>query len=187
MVSFGNDELVPQFIYCGDFYFIAKRMEKFRKMLLTKVKKYAIESSMLTMLLMQRYNLITKEKAKEASEGKLKNDYYWEDQELSVNDDLDIFLTNLSNTKEIKGEWAGSFFTPKLTNEELKLVEVKNEDHLKTYMAHSAGLNPDVHPEEMKKSDSKSKYVHVKCCRLIIPLTLEKNKTKAVKKYCTII
>ena len=107
---------------------------------------------------MQRLNLITKEKAKEASEGKLKNDKDWKDQEISFNDDLEIFFTNILNSKEIKKEIVPSFFTPKLTKEELKLVEIENDEHLNTYLAHSAGLNPDVSAEEMKKSDSKSKY-----------------------------
>ena len=178
MVSFGNDKLVPHFIYCGEFYFIEARAHNFRKILRRKMKKYAIESSMLTMLFMQRLNLITKEKAKEASEGKLKNDKDWKDQEISFNDDLEIFFTNILNSKEIKKEIVPSFFTPKLTKEELKLVEIENDDHLNTYLAHSAGLNPDVSAEEMKKSDSKSKYVHGVCVRRTYSLTFERNRKR---------
>ena len=180
MVSFGSGELVPHFIYSGNYYNWPKRVEDFKKIFLTKMEKYEIKSSILTMLDMYRRNLITKEKAKEASEGKLKNEKGWKYQEVSINDDLEMFLTNLLNPKEIKLEKVYSFFTPKLTEEGLKLVELKNEDHLETYFNHCYyGENPDVDPEEMKKSESKSKYVHGSCDRLTIPLTLENTEIKS--------
>ena len=171
MVSFGNDELVPHFIYSGYYYF--GRSENFKKIFLTKMKEYGIKSSILTMLYMNRRNLITKETAKAASEGKLKNDEDWKYEEVSINDDLEMFLTNLLNSKEIKEEVVRSFFTPQLTEEELKLVEVKDKEHLESYVDHYLGNNPDVNPVEMKKSDSKSKYVHGVCWRGTFPLTLE--------------
>ena len=86
-----------------------------------------------------------------------------------------MVLTNLLNSKELKEEEVDSFFIPKLTDKELKLVEVKNEDHLETYLYHYHGRGPDVDPNEMKKSDSKSKYVHCVCGRRTLPLTLERN------------
>ena len=72
---------------------------------------------------------------------------------------------------------------------------------MKTYLDYFYGLNPDVDVEEMKKSDSKAKYVHGHCWRLTIPLTLEttanedevldKNKTKMhkqkAKRLCNIL
>ena len=130
------------------------------------------------MLWMTRHNLVTKEKVKKAAEGKLKNNYDW--AEGSINDDLDRFLTNLQNQEEVKHEFVPSFFTPKLTNEELKLVQERNEEHLSTYMDRFYGKNPDVDVEEMTKSDSKSKYVHGRCERVTIPLTLERT-------FCNII
>ena len=60
-------------------------------------------------------------------------------------------LTNLQNAEEIEEEAVHSFLTPKLTNEELKLVERENQEHLNTYFYHCAGRNPDVSAEEMKK------------------------------------
>jgi len=176
MVNFGKNELVPHFIYCGNYYNWPIRRENFNKKFLRKMKKIGIQSSILTMLSMSRLNLITKEKAKEASEGKLKNVEGWKYQNVSINDDLEMFLRNLMNSKEIKEELIQGFFTPKLSKKELKLVEVKNEDHLNTYWDHNNGLNPDVDAEEMKKSDSTSKYVHGYFVRRTIPLTLEKNK-----------
>ena len=103
----------------------------------------------------------------------MKNDFDWKYDEGSINDDLEEFFINLRNQKEVKEEEVFSFFTPKLTNEELKLVQEGNEEHLKTYWDYYDGKNPDVDVEEMKKSDSKSKYVHGGCLRKTIPLRLD--------------
>ena len=193
MVHFGNDELKPHFIYCGDYHMKISpedNTEKFKKMFLKKMKKFGIQSSMLTMLHMRRLKLSTKEMAEEAAEGKLKNHIDWKGlvhpSSVSLNDDLEMLLTNILNSKEIKEEKVHSFFTSKLTEEELKLVNMKNNDHLKTYSVHYFGKDPDVDPEDMKKSDSKSKYVHCYCCRKTCSLTLEKNKKKkfALKNFC---
>ena len=143
---------MPHFIYCGDHYFIGmEQFKKLREFFLTKMRKYGIQSSILTFLAMRRKRLVTKEKVKKAAEGKLKNDQDWKYYEQSVNDDLERFLINLQNQMEVKTETTGSFFTPKLTNEELKLVKEGDKEHLKTYMEYFEGLNPDVDAEEMKK------------------------------------
>ena len=125
------------------------------------------------MLRMERLKLVTKEKVKKAYKGELKNDEDWKRYKGSINDDLERFLINLQNQKEVEDEYVQSFFTPKLTNEELKLVQEGNEEDLKTYSDHFYGRNPDVDIDEMKKSDSKSKYVHGRCRRTTIPLTTE--------------
>ena len=68
------------------------------------MKKFGIQSSMLTILNMKRFELITKEKVKEALDGNfhgmLKDERGW--GEISINDDLEKFRTNLLNSKEIK-------------------------------------------------------------------------------------
>ena len=137
------------------------------------MKKYGIQSSMLTMLYMGRWNLVTKEKMKKAYKGKLKDSEGWVDEEESINDDLERFMIDLQNQKEVKDENVYSFFTPKLTNEELKLVQEGNKEHLETYWDHCLGGNPDVDVEEMKKSDSKSRYVHASCWRRTMQLNIE--------------
>ena len=71
---------------------------------------------------------------------------------------MESFWINLQNQKEVKEERVFSFVAPKLTKEELKLVQEQNEQHLKTYLE----PNPHVDVEEMKKSDYKSKYVSYK-------------------------
>ena len=100
----------------------------------------------------------------------------------SINDDLEKFLINLQKQKEVEYEEVRSFFTPKLTNEELKLVHEGNEEYLKTFGYYYNGNNPDVDAEEMKKSDSKSKYVHARCWRKTIPLTLQITANRDAKK-----
>ena len=163
---------MPHFIYCGDYYYLGRR-GKLEEIILTKMTKYGIRSSILTMLNMIRINLVTKERVKKAAEGKLKNELWWKYYEGSTNDDLERFLINLQNQKEVKEEEVESFFTPKLTNEELKLVQEGNKEHLKTYLNHCLGGNPDVDIGEMNESDSKSKYVHGTCFRVTIPLKLQ--------------
>ena len=63
-----------------------------------------------------------------------------------------------------------SFCTPKLTKEELKLVKEKNKEHMMTYFRQ---FYADVGDEEMKKSNSKDKYVHTRCLRKTGYLSLE--------------
>ena len=131
------------------------------------------------MMNMLRSNLITKEKVKKAAEGKLKDDEDWKHYKGSINDDLERFFINLQDENEIKEEGVSSFFAPKLTNEEMKLIKEGNKEHLTTYLDNRIiGLNPDVDLEEMKKSNSKSKYLHVNVYRWTIPLTLEIIETK---------
>ena len=172
--DFGEDDLMPHFIYCGGYYFHSQeRRENMKEMLMAKMRKYGIHSSILTTLGMWRRKLVTKEKVKKAAEGKLKNDEDWKYYEGSINDDLERFIINLQNQIDVKPEDVFSFLTPKLTTEELKLVQEGNEEHLKTYSYYFNGKNPDVDVEEMKKSDSKSKYVHGYCLRKTIPLSIE--------------
>ena len=167
---------MPHFIYCGLHYLFEHK--KLEEIILTKMRKYGIQSSILTMLNMERWKLVTKEKVKKAAEGKLKNENGWKDCEGSINDDLERLIINLQNQQVENIERIYSFFTPKLTNEELKLVEMVDEDHLKTYLSHYNGNNPDVNIDEMKTSDSKSKYVHGHCMRFTVSLTLDNLKQK---------
>ena len=131
------------------------------------MEKYGIKSSILTVLQMRRSYLITKEKSKLAAEGKLKNDLHWRLFEGSIYEDLDSFIDNFQNSNEVVDEEVWSFFLPKLTKEELKLVEEKNEEHLRTY---SLEIYADVGVKEMEKSDSKDKYVHSVCLRQTVHL-----------------
>ena len=104
-VNLGNDSMTPHFIYCGGYGYYNYYFEKLKKFILTKMKKYKIQSSIFTVLNMRRINLITKEKAKYLSKGKLKNDWeYKEYQNGSINDDLESFWNRILNSEEIKDE-----------------------------------------------------------------------------------
>ena len=50
---------------------------KLERMFLKNMKTYGIQSSVLTVIGMERLHLITKEKQKQAYYGKLKNDQTW--------------------------------------------------------------------------------------------------------------
>ena len=183
ILDFGKDDLLPHFIYCGAHYTWTRKAEsRFEEIFLTKMKSKGIQYAALTILAMWRHKLVTKETVKKAYQGKLKNAEDWEIYQGSINNDLETFFTNLQNRQKIKNEKIASFFTPKLTEEELTLVQKRNEQHLCTYGYHAYGGNPDVDPEEMKKSDSRSKYVHGICYRRTIPLTLESNQKQATDK-----
>ena len=75
MFDFEANDMMPHFIYCSGNYFYDG--EKLKEIILKKMREYGIQSSILTMLCMERRYLITKEKSKEAAEGKLKNDPEW--------------------------------------------------------------------------------------------------------------
>ena len=191
ILDFGKEELVPHFFYCGEHYlFTRERTRRLEKIFLAKMKHYGVQFSILTQLSMWRWKLVTTETVKKAYQGKLKNDEYWKDYEGSIHDDVETFFNDLQDRKNIKNENVRTFFTPKLTEEELKLVEQRNEQHLSTY----AHPYPDVDAKEMKKSDSSSKFVHGRCGRRTIPLKLEANRklatdknTRKTKKKCIIL
>ena len=174
MVDFGANDMMPHFIFCRTRFFSFDVFEKLKDIILKKMQEYRIQSSILTTLAMFRRNLTTKEKSKQAVERKLENRPLWRRYKGSINDDLDSFINDLQNSNEVEDEYVQSFFTPKLTKEELKLVEEKNEEHMRTY---SKYFNADVDVEDMKQSDSKDKYVHSACRRKTVHLTLESNQT----------
>ena len=66
MVDFGKNDMMPHFVYCFEDYIFFE--EKLKQIILKKVQKYGISSSIVTMLTMSRINLITKEKSKAAAE-----------------------------------------------------------------------------------------------------------------------
>ena len=94
MLDFGEDDSMPHFIYCGDYYSnnnntIDDEEEIFVEMFSEKMEEHGLQSAVLTIFGILRKNLITKEKTKMAYEEKLKNDkdWFWEDYEGSMNDD----------------------------------------------------------------------------------------------------
>ena len=161
MFDFGNDDLMPHFIYCSDFTFTDQNL---KEIILTSMRKYGIQMALFTFLYMERLHLITKEKYKQVYDGKLQptnqDNFIWFMYDGSVNNDLESFLNDPENDDREKVQLS-NFYLQKLTKEELKLVEEKNPK----YMATFDRKFPDVNPEEMKKSNSKDKYLHCFCRR----------------------
>ena len=172
MIDFGTNDMMPHFIYSHYGYLWG--YQHLKQIIWGKMRKYGIQSSILTTINMDRVRLITKEKAKQAAEGDLKNDPDWEDYKGSINDDLDSFINNLQNSNETVHKDVWSFSIPKLTNEELKLVKEKNKENMMIYLY---GDGAYVRVEEMKKSDSKDKYVKCICQRKTVYLTQEWDNT----------
>ena len=118
---------------------------------------YKIKSAVVTFLHMFRNKLITKEKMENYCKGK--EAFESEDYDAlckdSVNDDLESFFQHIQHGKELKYN-TETYFLPKLTKKELKLVERKDPIYMKTF---DLLTNADVDETEMKMSESKSKFV----------------------------
>ena len=79
----------------------------------------------------------------------------------SVNDDLESLFKNMRLGKE-PDEWVRTYFLPKLTEKEMKLVEEKNRCYFQTF---EDSFDPDVDETEMMQSESDSKYILSACDR----------------------
>ena len=75
-------------------------------------------------------------------------------QKDSVNDDLESFFENIRLGKE-PDEKVETYFLPKLTEEELELVERRDKSYLQSLWY----SDPDVDENKMLLSESDSKYV----------------------------
>ena len=107
------------------------------------MKKYKIQKVMVTKIFMNRVILWTKERMEAVCK-----------KFGSINDDLESVFEALQVGKEPKG-FAWSHLLPKLTQKEMKLVEIKDPTYLQTF----SGWYPDVKEAEMKLSQSDSKFV----------------------------
>ena len=165
------EELKIHFVYARNHYIIYYG-DELRSIILNVMKKYKIKSVMVTNIYIYRRNLITKEKMENYCKGEEKEKH-------SVNDDLESFLENIRRGKE-PDEEVITYFLPKLTEEELELVDRRDTSYLQTF----SNLNPDVEEAEMMLSESDSKYVHgVSGRRTFIIENLSKNHSKTTVLY----
>ena len=122
---------------------------------------------MVTEILLRRSHLITKETMENyCLENGLGID--WED---SVNDDIESLLEEIQNGKKSADAvrtYVRTYFLPKLTQEELKMVERKHENFMETFAMLAEDV--DVNEEEMKASESDSKYVYAEGIRITITI-----------------
>ena len=149
------------FVYAGHYYYdypynFVGREDRLRAIILNGMKKYQLDSVMVTSINMHRWNLITKERMENYYKGQ-------EDKERihSVNDDLEALFGDIRLGKE-PDEWIHTYFLPKLTEKEMKLVEEKNRFYFQTF---DDFIDPDVDETEMMHSESNSKYVLSGCDR----------------------
>ena len=119
--------------------------------------KYKIEKAMLTTIDMLRAKLITKEKTQHYCKGE---EFMLRE---SVNDDLESLFEDIQLGKEpTEVKW--SYFLPKLTKEQLKLVERKDYNFMQTFLY---TMDADVDKAEMEASESDSKFVLGRCHRTL--------------------
>ena len=98
----------------------------------------------------------------------------------SVNDDIDSFFEDLRLGKE-PNENVHTYFLPKLTEAELKLVERKDTSYFETFLR----SNPDVEEAEMKLSESNSKFVEGLGSRITFTIeNTSKNTCLNISKPC---
>ena len=121
--------------------------DRLRSFILEGMKKNKIKSVMVTSIFMERRKLITKEAMEKYCKGEKR-------RKVSVNDDLESLFEVLQLGKE-PDEESSFYFLPKLTKEEMKLVERNDTNYLETF----SSSNPDVKEAEMKLSESDSKFV----------------------------
>ena len=103
------------------------------------MRRYGIRSAILTTMGFWRANLKTKEAVKQLHCVARKDQLEKENRanvivERIISEDLELFYTNLQNPeRQIKEECARFFSTPKLTEEELMLLENRDIDFLDSF------------------------------------------------------
>ena len=136
------------------------------KPLLELMKKYQIKSAMLTFILMKKEKLITKELMDSYCKGEQSP------QKISVTDDLETLFEDLQLGKEPTYETM-TYYLPKLTEDEMTLVETKDQNYFQNFFNGVSGpKNPDVSEYEMKMSESESKFILGKSHRITVKFKL---------------
>ena len=124
---------------------------KLHSYILKEMEKYEIENVMVTIINIQRWQLITNEKVLYYCKGQD------EVEEESVNDDLEYLFEEIKLGCKYFDEVSATYFLPKLTKEELELVERKDENFMQTFVYKMAA---DVDKTEMEASESDSKFIY---------------------------
>ena len=154
-------DLKLHIVYAGPYYFHS--WHDFRSMIINAMDKCKVDSVRVTQIGMDRRYLITQEEMVDYCLGK--KDYY----KKSINDDHESLFECIRLGEEFD-KHASTYFLPKLTPRELKLVELKDPKYLATMDRLPVGpipvpIDPVKREAEMKLSESKSRYVMVVCCR----------------------
>ena len=134
------------FVYAGIHY--RDHEEQLKLFILAGMNKYKLKKVMLTKIDIWREYLITKEKMENVCMGK-------ECRKESVNDDLESLLGDIRLGKH-PAFHVRTYFLPKLTKNELLLVESKDYSFMDTF---GYKMHADVNKAEMVASESDSKFV----------------------------
>ena len=139
------------FVYAGYYYcYYGSNGDRLRSFILKGMKKYKIKKVLVTIISMWRGKLIRKETMENCCNGK---DILHKE---SVNDDLEKLNEDIKLGKK-PDYLVRAYFLPKLTKEELDLVERKDHDFMKTL---NLEMYADVPKAEMMLSESDSKFVY---------------------------
>ena len=149
IVESKTEDLETHFVYAGLYY--TSLENELKSLILNAMKKYKIKAVMVTCITVERRKLITKERMEKYYKGK---SY----AQISINDDLETLFQDIQLGSKVD-DLVFTYFLPKLTNKELRLVERKDSNHLGTFWYKNSAV--DVDENEMKASESDSKYVHV--------------------------
>ena len=151
-------------IYAG-FNFISQygKPENMYLVIYDIMKDLNLRSLTFTMIFMDRSHIVTKKVMKDYYKGQYQDMRGFD--KLSVQDDLDDFYDQ-AKTFHFVDSSAGMFFLPMLTDEELILLENKDENYLRLYADFHSGDNPDVDEADMIESQSKSKFAYCLCFRI---------------------
>ena len=121
---------------------------------LEKMKKFRINHLMVTIMSMERQRLITKEQ----------RDRYYLGERIdlkgSINDSIETLLEDI-RLGHLPNEIFRLYFTPRLTEKEMQLIERKDPAYWQTFSKWS----PDVGERSMKNSESDSKFCYTFCQR----------------------
>ena len=165
-------ELKTHFVFAGHYYNNGYE-DRMKSFILEGMKEYKIKSVMMTSVYMFRSKLITKEAMEKYCKGE-----EWEKD--SVNDDLDSFFEDLRLGKE-PDELCYTYFSPKLTEEEMILIKKKDTSYFETFYS---GINADVKEAEIKLSESDSKFV--KGLGFRRTFTIENKSSQNISNCCNL-
>ena len=140
------------YYYSNSEYFMEFNQEKrLNSFILKAIEKYNLKKVMVTQLNMWRKRLITKEQMENFYKGKDK----YTGRKISLNDDLESLFEDIQLGRE-PDDFVNTYFLPKLTEQELKLVERKDYNFMHTF---EWMMNSDVKKTEMAASESDSKFL----------------------------
>ena len=156
------------FIYAGDEYYLywdeyhylntTRDESNLRSVIIEGMKKYNINSAMISILKSWRNNLATKEEVEDHCKGKY-------EAKNSIHDDLDSFFERLCLGEE-PNETARTYFFPKLSEKETKLFEAEDLDFLLSWQDDESYEKEIFHSLETNTDYDKSlEYIRGICTR----------------------